>query len=120
MNYTTLKTTERDYTLSLTCRSVEALEKRLGRNPVELIIDISDGKIPLVGDIVTILHESLQRFQHDISKEDAFEILDEYVDAGHTVFDFCSDVIVGLLRDAGLIAKEKQEDLSDPKDSPER
>lgn len=90
----------KDYKLRLNTRGVVALEKQLGCNPLG-IFGTGD-TIPTVTTMVTILHASLQQYNHGIDMNEAYNIFDAWLDDGHAVTDFIA-VIIELYKVSGLI-----------------
>lgn len=100
-----------DYKLRLTTKGVVNIERKLGKNPVTILLDLDEGKLPFVGDIVIILHEALQPYQHGLKEDDAYDILDKYADTGKTLFDFITTVLIDLYKGAGLISPDVNIDV---------
>lgn len=116
MLYTELNVNNETYKLRLTTRSIESIYNKIYRNPVELILDLQDNKIPKMSELVLILHESLQKYHHNIKLDDVYDILDSYMDEGKTIFDFISNEYVELLKVSGLIPdKDDEEETEDTK-----
>lgn len=90
----------KDYKLRLNTRSVVALEKQLGCNPLS-IFGTGD-TIPTVTTMATILHASLQQYHHGIDMNEAYNIFDAWLDDNHAVTDFIA-VIIELYKVSGLI-----------------
>ena len=92
------------YQLRLNTRNIVALEKQLGCNPVSIF-----GKgdtIPTISTMVTVLHAALQHFHHGITMDDAYNIFDEYLDAGHAMTDFIPEIIE-IYKVSGIIKVEE-------------
>jgi hypothetical protein len=96
----------KDYKLRLNTRAVIALEKQLGCNP--LAIFGTGDTIPTVTTMVTILHASLQQYNHGITINDAFDIFDSWLDEGHNAVEFVN-VILDIYKESGLVPKEATE-----------
>ena len=94
-----------NYKLRLNTRTVIALEKQLGCNPLS-IFGNGDQR-PTVTVMVQILYTSLQALNHGISLEDAYTIFDNYLADGHTMTDFIA-VIVEIYKASGLIKNEEE------------
>lgn len=107
MNYIDFTADNKDYKLRLNTRSVIALEKKIGCNP--LAIFGSGDTIPTVTTMVTILHASLQALNHGISESDAYEIFDKWLDEGHTTIEFVT-IILDIYKASGIVPKEVTEE----------
>ena len=99
----------KDYKCRLTARACVDLEKKLGENPLNVFIKIANanGALPSVGDMVTILHASLQSMEHGISLDRAYELYDQYVDEGHTLVEFIP-VILEIFKVSGFFNVETE------------
>ena len=106
MLYTEFTAGNKTYKLRLNTRDIVVLEKQLERNP--LTIFGNGDTIPTVTTMVTILHGSMQQYQHGISLNDAFNIFDEWLAEGNTATDFLT-VIVDIFKVSGLIKNEVNE-----------
>lgn len=112
MMYIDFEAGNKSYKLRLNTRNMIALEKVLGCNPLAIF---GDGEtIPTVTVMVSILHASLQQYQHGITVNDAFDIFDDYLADGHNAIDFVT-VILDIYKASGLVPKETEntEELSD-------
>lgn len=109
MNYIDFEAGNKSYKLRLNTRNIVALEKTLGRNPMAIFFE-ADGneRIPTITEMVSILHCSLQQFNHGLSMNDAFDIFDEYVGEGHSTLEFIK-VIMELYQASGLMPKNEEE-----------
>lgn len=107
MNYIEFSAGNKDYKLRLNTRNTVMLEKQLGCNPLSIF---GDGEtIPTITVMVSILHASMQQYQHSISLNDAFDIFDTWLDDGHSSTDFIP-IILDIYRASGIIPKDKTEE----------
>lgn len=90
----------KEYQLKLDTRSIVALEKKIGCNP--LAIFGKGDTIPTVSTMVSILHASLQPYHHGITIDDAYTIFDAYLADGNSTTDFIN-VIVEIYKVSGII-----------------
>ena len=117
MLYKELQVGETTYKLRLSASACVEVEKRLGGKSVLSILmsmkpkNGTDGEVdpttinmPLISDIVTILHGALQKYQHDVDINKAFDIYDEYIDAGGSYTDFFG-ILQGVLEVSGFLPK---------------
>lgn len=105
MLYSTLTINDKDYKLRLTTRNIISLEKELGYNPIFIFGD--GDTVPTVTVMVTILFYSLQAYNHGITKEEAYNIFDEYLAEGKTITDFIY-VILDVYRVSGIISENPE------------
>lgn len=95
---------DKTYKLRLETRNMVALEKAIGgKNPLSIFG--SGDEIPSVTTMVTILWASLQRYQHGINIDAAYDIFDEYLEE-HTITDFIH-VITDIYKASGLMRSDK-------------
>ena len=104
MMYVDFIADNKNYKLRLSTRNVVALEKQLGTNPLGIFGN--GDTIPTVTTMVTILHASLQQYNHGISFDDAFDIFDAWLADGHIMTDFIA-VILDIYKASGIMSSEK-------------
>lgn len=103
MNFVDFSAGNKDYKLRLNTRNVVGLEKQLGCNPVAIFGD--GDTIPTVTVMVTILHASLQQYNHGITVNDAYDIFDNWIADGHNTVDFVK-VILEIYKASGIVPNE--------------
>lgn len=108
MNYYTLTVKDNDYRLVLTTRYAAELEKKLGCNPINLLIEATENRLPKIGDMALVLWASAQRYQHNFKLEEAYDLFDEYLEE-HELTDFLN-VIVNIFEVSGFINTKPQGD----------
>lgn len=94
------------YKLRLSTRNIVALEKQLGCNPLGIFKD--GDTLPTVSEMVAVLFNSLQQFNHGISMNDAYDIFDAYLADGHSMTDFIP-VILEVYKVSGIIKEDASE-----------
>ena len=104
--YTEFKAGDRTYKLRLTTQGVVKLEKELGCSPLQMFMGIDENVLPKLGDMITVLHQMLQTYEHGITKEDTFEIFDAFIADGNTIWDIVP-FIIECFQEAGFLAKEE-------------
>lgn len=111
MNYMTFKAGGNEYRMVLTTRAMVELEKKIGCNPIDILLRAQDGTtLPKVSDMIAILWSGLLKFNHGIKLEDCYDIFDNYLADGHATIDFLG-VMMELFQVSGIVAKE---DASNP------
>lgn len=108
MLYYTFTVNNKEYKCRLTARACVELEKRLGENPLNVFIKVanSEGNLPELGNLITILHASLQSMEHNITLEKTYDIYDEFVDEGHTMMDLIP-IILEIFKVSGFFNEEQ-------------
>lgn len=104
MNFINFEVGNKTYKLSLNTRNTVLLEKQIGCNPLSIFGD--GDTIPTITVMVAILHASLQQYNHGITLNDAYDILDDYLAEGHAITDFIP-VIIDIYKASGIIPKDK-------------
>jgi hypothetical protein len=104
MMYVDFNAGNKGYKLRLNTRNVVMLEKQLGCNPLSIFGD--GDTIPTITTMVTILHASLQQYNHGINLTDAYDIFDAYLEE-HSSTDFIP-VIMEIYKASGIIPDDKK------------
>ena len=107
MNYVELVIGGETYKLRLPIKNCAQLEKQLGCNPVQLLWNIDENILPKVSEIAILLQSMLSTYNHGITLEKTFELLEQYVAEGHKLFDLM-EVFVQVFRECGLIGKVEE------------
>lgn len=109
MLYTTFNVKDKEYKLRLNARACVDLEKKLGTNPINVFMKIAESnELPQMETIITILHATLQPFQHNMSMENTYTLFDDYVEDGHNLMDIVP-VLIEVFQESGLIPKNEDE-----------
>lgn len=88
MLYTTLTIDGTDYRCRLDAKSCVDLEKKIGTNPVNIFTKVGTSKeVPSLTVLLTVLHASLQAYEHGIKMDDVYVLYDKYIEEGHTMMD---------------------------------
>lgn len=112
MLYTTINVGDKEYKARLNAKACVELEKKLGTNPLNIFVKMlgtgDSINLPSLGDLIAILHASLQAYHHGISVDKAYEIYDAFVNEGHNIMDLVA--IVGeIYKVSGLMPEEVEE-----------
>lgn len=106
MNYINFEVGNETYKLRLSTRNIVLLEKQLGCNPLNIF---GNGEtVPTITVMVSVLHASLQQYNHGITLNDAYDIFDNYLADGHSAVDFIP-VILEIYKASGIIPKDTNE-----------
>jgi hypothetical protein len=116
--YVTWNVQDKEFRLRLTTMGVVKLEDKLGRNPADIFLQLSDGQLPKIGDVLTILHQSLQSLHSGYTLEKAAGLLDSYFEEGHSVYEFLTDTVMKVFQSAGLLGTEMESEEGEEKDNP--
>ena len=107
--YTEFKAGEKTYKLELNNRAILQLEKELGYNPLQMFMGIDNDVLPKLGDMLHVLHRSMTKYNHGITFDDAADILDDYFNDGHTVWDLIP-ALIEVFQGAGFLPKDEAAD----------
>lgn len=109
--FSTIKIGDKEYSLRLNARASLALEKALGRSPLAVFMDLDNGEMPKLQDMLLILHSALQPLNHGITLDKTYDLFDEYAKEGHNIFDLVP-VFIEVFQESGYLAKTTgKEDL---------
>lgn len=85
MNYIELTINGVDYKLTLNMANMIALEKKLGTNPLNKLIELQQNKMPDFDFLTTILYYSFKKYQTKISVNEVYDIVDLYLAEGNDI-----------------------------------
>lgn len=106
--YTELKAGNHTYKLRLTTAGVIRLEKELGVNPLQIFMGIDDDVLPKLGDMLAVLHQMLQTYEHGVTRDDVYDIFDAFIKDGHQIWDLVP-VLIECFQAAGFLPKEEED-----------
>ena len=112
--FTELNIGNETYKLRLTTRTSIALEKALGYNPLSMFMDMDNGNMPKLTDMLIILHSMLQSMNHGINLDKTYDLFDTYVADGHNLFDLVP-VFIEVFQECGYMAKTNSSIETDEK-----
>lgn len=102
-----IKIGDKEYKCSLTMKSLVAAEKRIGENPLNMLMAVSDGGLPSFEKMMILFHESLQKYQHSITMDEAYDLYDSYVADGNSFAEFMAELI-NIFKASGIIQEDKK------------
>lgn len=108
MLYTTLQVGDKEFKLRMTAAAIVELEKKLGGNPLDILVGIESGQLPPLSSVLQILHAAMQKFHHNIKFQDVLELYDEYVESGKTYTDLLP-VLLEVFEVSGFFKKPQAE-----------
>ena len=105
MNYIDFTAGNKEYKLRMNMRSIVALEKVLGCNPLAIF---GNGEtIPTMTAMIHILHASLQQHHHGITLNDTYDIFEAWLNDGHAPTDFIQ-IIIEIYKVSGIIKSDEK------------
>lgn len=117
MKQTILTVGNQDYTLKLRARDIIAIETKFKDSLVNVIMRMmkSENEISLmpVGDMVVILHQSLQALNHGMSQEKTLDLVDAIFESEDGGMMFLFEKLMELFQNCGLFGKEADKPATD-------
>lgn len=104
MLYTELVIGNETYKLRLNTRASIALEKTLGKSPLAVFMEIDNGEMPKLTDMLAILQACLQPYHHGFTMDKTYDLFDQYIADGKTLFDLIP-VFIEVFQESGYISK---------------
>lgn len=95
-----------EYKLVLKASVTCALENKLRKSMLDLI---TEGNIPKLGVMLTIIQGALKKYHHGMSFERVQDIYDQYQDEGGSLTSLFTDVILPLYRVSGFLSEKQSE-----------
>ena len=84
MLYETIEINNKEYKLCLPMRHTIQLEKKIGTNPLNKLMEMSnndgDNKLPDFEFITYVFHYSLQKYQANIDLDTTCDLIDKYLE----------------------------------------
>lgn len=118
MKHVLWKVDGEEYKLRLDVSGCLALEKRMGgRNPMDMLMQIEQGKLPSLTAVLAVIHAAMQRFHHGISINDVQQIYGRYLNAGGTFTDLIP-LVVEVFEDAGFFKSVPAVEATEIEDTP--
>lgn len=102
------------YKLRLTTKASVSLERALGYNPITMLMDIEKGKMPKLNDVLIMLQAMLTTYHHNMNMERVFDLFDEYVADGGSLFDLIP-VFVKVFEQSGYISSSSNKEEAEGK-----
>ena len=110
--FTELNIGGNSYKLRLNTKASIALEKALGYNAISMFMDIDNGVMPKLSDILIVLHAMLQPLNHSINQDKVYELFDAYVAEGHNMYDLIP-LFIEVFQEAGYMPKAQEAETAE-------
>lgn len=104
--YTIFTVAGKEYKLRLRIMDIIQLEKKIGHNVMDMIMELQDGKLPLLSDMIAIIHAAMGQFNHGVRERDVYDIVEDYLAEGHNMFELLP-VVIEILQNSGIVPKEE-------------
>lgn len=96
------------YKLRLNTKNSIQLEKALGYNPINLLMQMDSGKMPKLTDIIIVLQYMLQCYHHGMNADKTMDLFDKYVEDGKGMFDLVP-VFIEVFKASGYITEPAED-----------
>ena len=98
-----------EYRLKLTSNAIVKLENQYKAN-ILTVISPEEG-LPPVGVLLSVVHASMQKYEHGMNPSNVMDIYDKYVEDGGDMTTLMEEVIMPLLSNSGFFTKEMAQEL---------
>jgi len=105
MIYSDLIINDKQLKLRLDARGCVALERRLGKSPLNIFMTV-DKSLPKLEELILILHASLQKYNQGYTEDKTYDLYDEYIEQGNTFTDFIP-VVMDIFKVSGFFKEEE-------------
>ena len=106
--YTILKVKDKELKLRLTASATVQVERKIGRNPVDIVVDMANSRYPKLEEVLTIIWGALQPLEAGYTIEKVYKLYDEYIESGNNMTDL-AEIIVKVMTDSGFIPADSNE-----------
>lgn len=115
--FTTIIIRNKEYKLRLSTRAIIELERKLGKSPLDLLMEMGDiqdengnvkGMIKLE-PLLLITHASMQKFNTKITIEKCYDLIDDYFEE-NTITDLIS-IVMEVFKVSGFFKEEVKEEV---------
>jgi len=96
----TLKAGKKEYPLRLTTKGCVSIESRIRKNPLNVFMDASENKMPMISDLMVILHECINGANHGVKLDDVYDIYDDFMQL--------IELLVKVFQESGFIPKDDE------------
>ena len=103
--YETLTIKDTEYKLKISAATAVEIEKKLGKSLIDGLHDFDKVEI-----VTLYLWGALRKFQANISMNTAYEIYDDYIDAGGTMSDM-AEILLNTLTVSGFFRRQQMDQL---------
>ena len=115
MLYTTFTVKDKEYKARLNAKACVDLEKKLGTNPLNVVVEIANQKtLPELNKMLLILHASLTTYNHGITLDKVYSIYDDFVDEGKTLVDLIP-IVLEIFKVSGFFPEDAADEEDEEK-----
>lgn len=107
MNFYTLTIGDREFDCRLATKEVVALEKKLGTNPLNVLMSMQDGGLPQTGILLEILQAAAKEDKKKLKTEEWYDLYDEFLSEGKSIANLL-EAIMEIFQISGLIPEGEE------------
>lgn len=113
MLYTTFTVKDKEYKARLNAKACVDLEKKLGTNPLNVVIEIGQQKmLPELNKMLLILQAALTTYNHGITIDKVYGIYDDFIEDGKTLVDLVP-IIMEIFKVSGFFPEDSEEEFEE-------
>lgn len=105
MNYYKFEIGEREFESRLTTKGIVDLEKKLGTNPLNVLMAVEGGQLPQIGVLLVILQVATKEDGKLLKLDQWYDLYDEFVSEGNSIAELL-EMIVEIFSISGLLPKD--------------
>ena len=94
------------YKLKMKTRDIVKLESKLGKSPLNILMEAQEGALPTIEDMLTILWASLQQFHHGYTLESVYDLYDAFIEEGNSMLELLP-IVIDVLSVSGYIKMDE-------------
>lgn len=111
MRFSVFNVNGKEYKLRLGANEIVNLEKKLGDNPLNVLVSLmKEEEVPKITELLIMLHAALQKFNQGLKLEDVYNLYDEFIDSGGEFADLM-EVVFEVFEVSGFFKKEQVEEM---------
>lgn len=114
MNYVEMNINEKEYKLTLNMRNMILLEKQLGENPLNKLIEMGN-KMPDFDFLITVMFYAMKKYQPKLKLDDVYDIVDDYLAEEENDLTSLITIIMQIFEVSGYF-RQGAVDKQQPKD----
>lgn len=99
-----------EYNLKLKTSALCKLEEKLGTSVMNVI---SDGGMPSLTVVLTIVHYAMKDYNSNVKFKDVQNLFDKYIDEGGSQLEFFTGVVMDIFKVSGFFSEAQAEKMEE-------
>lgn len=108
--FTTWTVAGKEYDLKLKSSSICEAEEKLGGTNILMYIGAENG-FPTLNAMMIITYYAMKPWNHGIELNEVYDLYDTYIEEGHNMTEFYTDVFVNIYEVSGFFGKAQVKSL---------